>query len=500
MKNIKNLLIYEFQNQFFSYKFVILLILSISLTSAYTVVKLNTFKEEINKYNSETNQNLKDAKNFRVFSDVLLPIQNKPNPLTFYVNGIIKEGSRINITWDEMPEYAPFEQISNPYIKTIQEFDITKLIQLIISIFSIFLVATTISSEREEHTLKLIFSNNVLRTEYFLSKFIASLILLVIVLVIVYGIVSLVIVLNGLQVFTDYFVLKSILLFLSSIFYISILISISLVISTKSHQSRNALLAGLLIWIFLVLILPNMVKTCINNLYKVPTEEMVKNKINDFNDDLFEKINEFNNKNFPTDGNIGLNMSEGRIPGIFEVVGLADKNMIYFGEKQIKTLLPEIFKKQSMVISEYQDYRNKLASQQRLISNILFFSPDEIFISASCKIAGNHFSSDIKFWEQVYNFRNNYISYLNSKNAIGISFFTQLKEKDIKDRLLDYSIDLQKKYNDPFLYPKLELNDLPTWANIETFSFPYRELTLLILMNLILLAFGIYFFQKTDII
>jgi len=168
MDNFKTLLKQEFLRLIHSFKFSLILIVSVIVTVVCVYVQIKDFEDRQQNYFEEVMKTEELKKSFLVFSEFKIPILIKPKPLSIFAKGFDEKiGNKIIISVTEIPEFQTTSQKRNPFLDIFLNFDIISIVQIILSIMTVFLVADTISGEREDETLKLVFANHVSKFEYF---------------------------------------------------------------------------------------------------------------------------------------------------------------------------------------------------------------------------------------------------------------------------------------------------------------------------------------------
>ena len=506
MSHFKTLIIQEFQNQLKSFKFLLMLLITFLVTVFCVFIQVKDFQERMVQYNQQMERKKEITNNARVFSEFKIPVVIKPNPLSIYAKGYDEKlGNEIMISWKNLPEFSRFDFMQmksketvgsnekNSFLNIFTEFDVIRIIIIILSILSIYVVADTISGERENQTLKLIYSNPLKRFEFFSAKFLGNLAILTIPLIVIFISATLIIVLQPFIRIEGDFYLRVFLLLLGCILFISLFTLIALTISAGTSSSSRSLIYGLLIWMVLVFIYPNTVQFIVEKSLHAPSLMNVENKVENFRQEHRKRIVE-SMKNRPKAGYTNLRL--GLLP---RMIGVTTKEAFQYHLKMLKQNLPVIYEFQDELMVSIRKYRSALMHRQNVIDRFLTILPNHLIQQTSTKLANtDQYARDIYIRKQAKRFRGQVLDYIKSKNGFGYKFFTQMKPENMRENYLDYPKKYFEKYSYS-KYPELRLKDIPEFSCEKPFRFPVEVLYLLII-NLILFVFGAYLFSRSKLL
>jgi ABC-type transport system involved in multi-copper enzyme maturation permease subunit len=224
-------------------------------------------------------------------------VRRKPEPLSFLAEGCetrLGHFVRVNhkhvpytAAWGfvlENPEFARIEGIPidvDIFVKDLQSFDLALILQIVLSLFAILLVHDSISGEKEGGTLKLLASQGISRGSILMGKYIGAMAALVIpfTIAILLGMIYIPLEI-GKEIGSDE-ILRILLLYISSILYLSVFTTIGILISSATRRSSTSLIFGLFVWVFLVVIWPNIIGFVAESMYnKIPyDEDSIRKKI-----------------------------------------------------------------------------------------------------------------------------------------------------------------------------------------------------------------------------
>ena len=496
MGNIKILLRNEFLRQLHSFKFTLMLIISLIITVVCVYVQIKDFEDRQRNYFSEVQKAEQIKGSFRVYSDFRIPIIIPPNPLSIFAKGYDdKIGNKVTISIPDIPEFESTSQKKNPFLEIFLNFDVSSIVLIILSLMTIFLMADTISGEREEQTLKLIFVNHVKRFDYFISKFIASLITLSIPLMIIFLTASLMIIFNPLISMSGGLWLKIVFLFVFCLAFIASYILLGLIISIKTSSSSNSVIYGLLLWIILVLVYPNTVNYIVNNSVKIPSIDEIETQISEIRSETQSQM--YQNLKIPQGKPTWYSYANTWI--IRPSIMVTQKYVFEAWEESVKENFPLLFESQGRIKNIRNEYESNLIMQKNISGYFLKFIPGFMLEESLTKLANTHYNfRNTSLHNSIEDFRNVVLDYLRTKDAFGLKFFTAMKKEEMRDNWEEYPEEIHNKYSYENC-PKLDVSDAPEFRYSMPLSIPY-DFFLMILLLGILFIIGVYFFSKTSLI
>jgi len=503
MKIIKTVFLHEIKQLVYSFKFIILITISVLITLICVTVQVNDFEDRHKNYMEEVNK-AKDLQ-FKVYSEFKIPVIIPPNPLSIFAQGVSEDaGNKAIISFTHLPELKSTSQQSNPFMDIFSNFDVISIVKMIFSLMLILMIADSISGERDSQTLKLVFTNNIGKFTYFGVKYLSALIMAVIPLSIIFLLSTLIIIVQPFISVGPYFGIKVILMFIICIFYISVFILLGLLISAKSPTGTRSIMKGLLIWLLVLFIYSSSVNYIINSFVEKPSKIKLNNEIERINKQFFQDAFEYvvkihHGKMSRT--SISEGFTEFPLMFIPKFTSLTQKFHFKFQEKLVKKLVPKYLNAQKGIMNLKTKYRAGMLKPVNVANNFNFFIPNYIMSKASEKIAGtDRFYRKKEIQADLRNYRNRVIEYLKQEEAIGLKFFTRVKTEDMKDNFNDYSEKIKKRYNTLSDYtPIITTNDVPQFKQEDSIVIPY-ESGILLLLNLILFVFGARQFTSSSVI
>jgi ABC-type transport system involved in multi-copper enzyme maturation permease subunit len=250
----------EIHQGIMSLRYLLILVLTISIFTASGLFFIKKFTDRRNDYNEQVLENRKNLEENAQHLNSLAPVNQylirPPLQTELFASGSEKYLSdRIGFT---MFRYAGYDNIDrlNYKINPFNDLDWVFIVGLILSFAALVLTFDSISGEKERGTLRLQCSYSLSRFKLIIAKYLSSLILMTIALIcgIVVNLIIVTIGLNtSLITLHPVQILISIFLFL---FYISIFLLLGLFISSQVRKSASSLALALLVWTTFLIFIP----------------------------------------------------------------------------------------------------------------------------------------------------------------------------------------------------------------------------------------------------
>jgi ABC-type transport system involved in multi-copper enzyme maturation permease subunit len=387
---IKEIILKEIYGLISSKKYLISLSVIIVLIIINSLLISRTLEKDSRNFLGKKNQNGEGLrKNSENFSDIIFFDQmlgrNSSN-LSFFSsakNEILPNG--INLNYFEKSEFVDFKKKSLTN-NTFSPFDWSNILIYVFSFIVIVLTYDSISGEKQNGTLKLLNTYYLKKWELLIGKFLGIFLGVSSMFILTFLINILVI--NFLQHihFTNSDIIKVLLFFIASLFFISFLVIFSIFISSITYSPSKSLNILLVFWTLFTLIIPNIAWMFAKKIDPVKSYADTKN--------LEEvKIKEIENSD-------GFSYSW-------------DTKWITPNEQVIKR--SEGIKKITKAHNDiWNYYKSSLFFQTKLAINISKISPSMLFRFIGEKISDNGFYGYVNFYRQIENYQNTYQQYLTS--------------------------------------------------------------------------------------
>ena len=261
-----------------TFRFLVAMIVTLSLVVANTVVLIADYERRLISYDTAVKQHhqkfLKRASTYSEVEGEIL-VDRPPNPLSIFNAGLDRRlGNSITASHTFVPTLWDTRSHSadNPFLNLFSSVDLVLIFQVILSLLALLFAHDAIAGEREAGTLRLAMANPVSRPIILLAKYISAMaclilpvvmsLLLALILFSVSGSISL----SG----DDWLRISGILF--TSIIYLSVFYLIGLLISVVTRRTATALMLSMVIWSTLVLIYPSLSVFTVNRLWQTPSQ------------------------------------------------------------------------------------------------------------------------------------------------------------------------------------------------------------------------------------
>jgi ABC-type transport system involved in multi-copper enzyme maturation permease subunit len=256
----KELLIKELADKIFDKRFLWFTILCMFTLLITESVLLNDYKTERNDYNLRllTQKEFIDKYAHENRIGDMLDIQRPPAKLRLFAAGISSDMEVNTFT-------------NNSFNVLFPPIDFVLIITVIYSLIAILFSHNSFSGESENGTLRLILSNQVSRVKLTITKFLGGMLSIIISLIISLAIGVIYILMDNSISLDSNDLMALGLIFLLSVFYISIFYLVGMICSAFTGSSSSSVLLSLFIWAVFTLTIPNLSPWVASQLYRVPS-------------------------------------------------------------------------------------------------------------------------------------------------------------------------------------------------------------------------------------
>jgi len=281
----------EIHDNLLSARFALATILCVVLIALGSFVSIKDYERRTGEYSVK----IQDQKGERAAS--MPKVYRKPEVLGVFSQGMERKSGSVAEYMRYMDSGAVYlkDELSVPqstYLKALAPVDFDFVVRVVVSLLAIFLAYDAISGEREGGVLKLSIANSVPRSSILLGKFLGGIFCLCLPLVISFIISALMIELSGAVELGATEWLRSSMIFLLAILYLIIFYALGLFISCLTRTSAMSLMVSMLIWILLVVVIPNAGPAMVKQFWHTTSSmEMLKQQ-GKFQEDSYEMENE----------------------------------------------------------------------------------------------------------------------------------------------------------------------------------------------------------------
>ena len=280
---IRNIIGKEILNNLLSLRFMLSLLLIISLFATGGFMFVGKHRQESNDYWRDTNRNLSSLREHtnHLYELVMFRqvVWRRPKSLSLCAEGFentLPDRFGFDPFTSDLPEVRSRSNFLLPHFSDI---DWVFTISLIVSFVALLLTYDSICGEKRSGTLRLMLAGSIPRHKILLGKYIGA--MLTIGIPLLSGlIVSLIIVVfyRVVEIDTGQ-CFKILAIVLLSLLYISIFVLSGIFISSRSHKPASSMVVLLLVWVGLVILIPSFGRIIAGTFNKIPARVDMENRV-----------------------------------------------------------------------------------------------------------------------------------------------------------------------------------------------------------------------------
>jgi ABC-type transport system involved in multi-copper enzyme maturation permease subunit len=451
-----------------SLQFTFLIVLSIILFAMNGWVTLKKYREQMARYNKGV------AEMTHYHSTQRTSLYMRPNSLVLLADAGSKH-QPLQYSLEPKGQLTPTRAgQTNFKMPFIPELDWAFIIKVVFSLYALLLAFRGISGEKEIGTLCLVLSNTLRRSQLLIAKYL-SIILTIGIPLILGALISLSIVSIFLpQALSPSIVLRIGLMLLLAFFYLSIFAFLGLFVSSMVSRSSVVLLILLSVWIFLVVVVPNVSGILSDKLARVPSE-------------------------FQTARQVGPILQEqvwARIDKVRERIKQGELT----DETVIKKETDSAYEKgQEDVRNHYTLYENAMKRRADVARNLSRLSPTALFQFASESLADTGPRREERFLKDAEVYSNIYDSYILEKvgRLVGGSYWSFGSGVTVNGKYIDISSPSPQEYQgDKSDFPQFTESRPNLAGNMQE---AFLDLAGLSLWNLVLAGLAFWAISRCDV-
>ena len=247
----------ELLEQLLSLRFALACVICLVITLSSALVLTKDYKEALADYNTNVVMHKKEVADDGDFWGRGLVIDRSPNPLQIFVRGIERELIiSARVTSQQEPEFES-DADGNPVTDLFPPIDMMFFIGIVMSLLAIAFSYDSISGEKESGTLKLLMSYPVPRDQVLMAKWIGGFMALAAPFVLAMLCSLIVVILfPTVELRSDDWLAIGGLVGVGLI-YLAAIYSLGVFVSARTQLASTSITVLLMIWVLMVLIVPN---------------------------------------------------------------------------------------------------------------------------------------------------------------------------------------------------------------------------------------------------
>ncbi len=487
---IWTLIRHELLTNLMTFRFLVTVIVCMSLVLAGSIVLRDNYERRLASYNEDVQTHQERTFSEKTYSYFTPFLDRAPNPLSLFNQGLDKRAKNsiqvhigeVPFLWDNV--YRP-TGFNNPFRHLLADIDMVSIFQILLSLLALVFAYDAIAGDRENGTLRLILVNPVGRGLIVLSKYLGAMLCLTLPLLMSF----LLALLLHLQSSTIHYNPDDLLriggIFLTTVIYTSTFYLIGLFISSMIHHTATSLIVSMFIWVVLTLLYPNVSLFLVNRF--IDTEEKME-QVNREIDQISERFYRDKDKLDNPFENPPLLRGSGISRGYI----LQGKNVPYISEEleihipTATTYFQELTSLQmNSAKTAWRIRENAFAEtyirKSRIAQNALRFSPTGLYHLSTEAWAGTGLARMEDFFKAGRQYRETLLDYFHDKKAFSSrQWFASDKGAVRWDDVPRFS------YQPPIVFE-------------DASNHAFRDLLLLFLLNPMLLMITLAVFSRQEV-
>ncbi|MFH1940664.1 MAG: ABC transporter permease subunit [bacterium] len=265
---LKSIIQKEILDHLYSLRFIVGLILSISVTVTCVVILTHDYEQELTDYNERIVMQ-DDFLNNYAHTNRLGPMiraQEPPEIFRPFIIGVQKDADLGSFDDNPLPVLFP-------------PLDLVFIVTIILSLMALLFSYDAVCGERENSTLKLMLSNSIPKAGILLGKWIGGSITLFIPFLLSLLVGALYVILHPSIHWDGAAWMTFILFILASVTFVSVFHLLGLLVSAFSRISSISILTCLFVWVLLVLAIPNLSPYIAAQFFRIPSVNRIEKEV-----------------------------------------------------------------------------------------------------------------------------------------------------------------------------------------------------------------------------
>jgi len=372
------------------------------LLSIFTGVReYRAMNEKYHAASQLVEQELHDATSWGHMSTTVF---RAPDPMQIFIAGLDYDiGRRSDVTNQSSAKLRHSVYSDDPVFALFRFVDFAFIVQVVLSLFAIMFTFNAINGEREEGTLKLVFSNSVSRSKYLIGKCIGSWLGLTVPLMIPILLGFFIILLYNVPLTAVHWV-KILSFLIMSLMLFSFFIVLGVLISALTRRSAVSFLLSLVVWLVFVMIIPRAGVMAASHFVYVPRVAEIEGQIDHYSKQRREEFLRDMEKNWD---NQEYNPDEDE-----ELSDDALWANLERHDSLHKVVEADII---AFDLKVHEELRQRKIQQEKLAFTLARFSPVSAFQLGSMSLAGTNIDMKTRYEDAINNYRRQFFEFVDRK-------------------------------------------------------------------------------------
>ncbi|MFC1528703.1 ABC transporter permease subunit [Candidatus Latescibacterota bacterium] len=416
----------EFYDNLVSARFTIGFLLCLFLIPFTMIVSINDYRSQVRAYEMDKKQ-ADENNRVSVYSALRPEIVRPPEPLSIFSRGISYQvGNRVKILLGEKPLLAGGRSSvsENPLLNSFFSLDFSTITAIIMSLLAFLFTYDSCSGEREQGTLKLIFSNSVSRSKILLGKVIGVFLTILPIIIFCYILSAIIILFHpDISFSPDEWIRIALIFFLSLIFF-TLFGALGLLISSRVRTSVTSIVLCLFLWVAVVFVIPNMAVYVAESFLRTDSLDNLSYTLDVMEKEYNEECKQYRDTLDQPDWWMHWNMKT-RDDGYMELAG---------STRSLMELYRTIHQFTQPLMIDYADrkwalqkaYLDKLDRQRKFAEKLALLSPSEMFRQVVSALCRTDVLAHYRFLERVSEYREEFIQFFRDEKIFSsFEYFTR---------------------------------------------------------------------------
>jgi ABC-type transport system involved in multi-copper enzyme maturation permease subunit len=396
-------------------RFITCWILSLILIVFGALVGSQEYGERLVEYSGQKTIEQEKLSDIRVYSHIKPVLSKEPTPLLIFNRGCAdRVGNTVTTTHTEVPFYASGGGLENDIMSLFPTFDLMGVAKYVLGLLALLLSFDAISGEREAGTLKLVLSNPVSRAKVALGKYLGGIISLLLPLTLGFLLALLFLNIHSPIGLTGQEWVRVLVIVLVASLYLSAMCLIGLCLSAITRRSSTALMLAMLIWLMMVLIVPNLSGFLASQAVEAESSRSLRLNVESLQKEANRLIDEHEKRLPPSS-----------IMGDLSIFGTDEEVIVRLGRPERYEWLKDYYTYVNVTRLRYADFiwdvrrehLQKLSRQASLASGVSHISPAFMVDTITQNIAGSSVSDHEDFMAAAREYRGAMISYIDEREG-----------------------------------------------------------------------------------
>ncbi len=330
-------------------------------------------------------------------------VYRAPEPTRIFSAGLDYDIGRLSDVRERVsPKLDNSAYSDDPIFAVFRFVDFAFITQFILTLFAILFTFNAISGEREDGTLKLIFSNPVPRARYILTKCLGAWLGLVVPISIPVLLGVLMVVVSGVSMDATQWLRVALMLGLALLLF-TFFVVLGVFVSALTRRSSVSFLVSLVLWIGLVMIIPRVGVMAAGTMVSVPRMAEIEQQIEGYSSEQWDKhYNNLDNSwtTFENEGEEGTCNDE----ALWKVMQSQDSSR--------KAVEADIEKYDALL---HEDLRQRKNRQEVLALTLSRFSPASAFQLGAMRLAGTDLEVKNRTVDAIGQYREDFYEYVEER-------------------------------------------------------------------------------------